>query len=76
MGEHYTQPELCPKCRQGVSDCATLGCNPCANCGEPEEAHVLWLVELPISPHQRGEGPLCPGRQLDHLDIFTEQEED
>ncbi len=69
------KPDLCDRCEQGVSDCATFGCL-CGVCGEPPEDHTLWLVELPVSPQQHGLGPLCPGRQLDNLDIYTEREED
>ena len=71
-----THPDLCPKCGQGVSDCATFGCNPCSLCGEPEEAHVLWLVELPVISQRHGTGPLCPDQQLVKLDIFTKTEEE
>ena len=43
-----THPDLCPKCGQGVSDCATFGCNPCS-CADSdmldEEHHGVFCSE-------------------------------
>jgi len=61
-GTEHEEPDLCNECGQGVSDCATFGCNPCSLCGESKDSHELGISER---------GPICPG-QLEDLDIYTE----